>query len=401
MKNNRNVINLLCSQFISEIGNWIDRVALLTLVYSISKSSLQMSILSILILLPAVIFGIPFGKIIDLSNKKTILVFGDISRAILVILIPFLTNYVFLIVFIISSITAIYENTRNSIIPELITEEEIRKINSLSSSLNSIMMVIGPSVGGLLTSYLNLKYCFFIDSLTFFVSAAFISQISYHRHKSTCDQIENIRYLEFLEYLKSNFIIKSLIILNGLISLFAGILNGILIVYVINYLHTDSKGYGFILTSKGIAMVITSLFIYKYLKTIKNETFLLIGVIGLGISLILFSLNNIFVFALFTQFVNGICNSLYAIARTTIIQKNCAKKLIGRAFSFNSIVGNISSIISLLIGGIISNTISVKIIFLTSGISITFIGIVHLINLSNNYHKILQHSRQNNIKNLF
>ncbi|WPX07907.1 MFS transporter [Anaerocellum danielii] len=393
MKNNRNAINLLCSQFISEIGNWIDRVALLTLVYSVSKSNLKMSILSILMLLPAVIFGIPFGKIIDLSNKKTILVFGDISRALLVILVPFSTNYVFLIVFIISSITAIYENTRNSIIPELITKEEIRKINSLSSSLNSIMMVVGPSIGGLLTSYLDLKYCFFIDSFTFLVSAIFISQISYHKHKSTENRNENIRYLEFLEYLRSNFIIKSLIILNGLIGLFAGILNGLLIVYVINYLHTDSKGYGFILTSKGIAMVITSLLIYKYLKTIKNETLLLTGVIGLGISIILFSLNNIFEFALLIHFANGICNSFVAIARTTLIQENCNKIFLGRVFSFNSIVGNISSIISLLIGGIISNTISVKIIFLTSGISITLIGMIYLINLSKNCHKILQHSR--------
>jgi len=381
MKNNRKAINLLCSQFISEIGNWIDRVALLTLVYNVSKSSLQMSILSILILSPAIIFGIPFGKIIDLSNKKTILVFGDISRALLVILVPYFTNYVFLIVFIISSVTAIYENTRNSIIPELTTKEEIRKINSLSSSLNSIMMVIGPSIGGLLTSYLNLKYCFFIDSFTFLVSAIFVSQISYHKYESTENKSRNIRYLEFLKYLKSNFIIKSLIILNGLIGLFAGILNGLLIVYVINYLHTDSKGYGFILTSKGTAMVITSLYVYKYIKTIKNETLLLTGVIGIGISTTLFSLSNIFVFALFIHFVNGICNSFYAIARTTIIQENCNKKLLGRVFSFNSIVGNISSIISLLIGGIISNTISVKTIFLTSGISIALIGMVYFINL--------------------
>ncbi|BCS80823.1 MFS transporter [Anaerocellum diazotrophicum] len=393
MKKNRNAINLLCSQFISEIGNWIDRVALLTLVYNVSKSSLQMSILSILILSPAIIFGIPFGKIIDLSNKKTILVFGDISRALLVILLPYFTNYVFLIVFIISSVTAIYENTRNSIIPELTTKEEIRKINSLSSSLNSIMMVIGPSIGGLLTSYLNLKYCFFIDSFTFLVSAIFISQISYHKYESTENKSKNIRYLEFLKYLKSNFIIKSLIILNGLIGLFAGILNGLLIVYVINYLHTDSKGYGFILTSKGTAMVITSLYVYKYIKTIKNETLLLTGVIGIGISTTLFSLSNIFVFALFIHFVNGICNSFYAIARTTIIQENCNKKLLGRVFSFNSIVGNISSIISLLIGGIISNTISVKIIFLICGINITLIGMVYFINLSKNYYKILQHSR--------
>lgn len=393
MKNNRNAVNLLCSQFISEIGNWIDRVALLTLVYSVSKSNLQMSILSILMLLPAVIFGIPFGKIIDLSNKKTILVFGDISRALLVILVPYFTNYVLLIVFIISSITAIYENTRNSIIPELITKEEIRKINSLSSSLNSIMMVVGPSTGGLLTSYLNLKYCFFIDSFTFLISAIFICQISYHKHKNTENQSKNIRYLEFLKYLKSNFIIKSLIILNGLIGLFAGILNGLLIVFVINYLHTDSKGYGFVLTSKGIAMVITSLSVYKYIKTIKNEILLLTGVIGIGISTILFSLNNIFVFAVIIYFVNGICNSFYAIARTTIIQENCNKKLLGRIFSFNSIVVNISSIISLLIGGIISNTISVKIIFIICGINITLIGMVNFINLSKYYHKILQHSR--------
>ncbi len=311
-----------------------------------------------------------------------------------------MTNYVFFIVFIISSITALYENTRNSIIPDLITKEEIRKINSLSSSLNSIMMVIGPSIGGLLTSYLNLKYCFFIDSFTFFISAAFISQISYHKNKSIENQNENMKYLEFLEYLKSNFIIKSLIVLNGLVSLFSGILNGLLIVYVINYLHNDSKGYGFILTSKGIAMVITSLFIYKYLNTIKNETLLLIGVIGLGISITLFSLTNIFVIALFIHFVNGICNSFYAIARTTIIQENCNKKLIGRVFSFNSIVGNIVSIVSLLIGGIISNTISVKMIFLSSGISITVIGMGYFINLSKSYRNIIQNSKLNNKQNL-
>ncbi|ADQ41258.1 major facilitator superfamily MFS_1 [Caldicellulosiruptor acetigenus I77R1B] len=378
MKTSRNALLLLSSQFISDIGNWIDRIALLTLVYNTSKSTVKMSILSIIMLIPAVLFSVPFGRIIDISNKKRILLFGDFLRAILVFLIPFSVKYIFLLVFIISALTALYENTRSSLIPEIFKREELRQINSLSSSLSSLMMIIGPTIGGVLTASFNLKYCFYIDSFSFLISTMLISQISYCKSKNVEVANTTLRYKEFINFLNRNLIIKNVIAINCLTNLFAGILNGLLIVYVINYLHSNSKGYGLILTSKGIAMVITSFCLYKSFKDVRNEIIFLIGLIGLGISIMLFSLNSIFMVALFLHFINGIFNSLNAISRTTLIQQNCEKIFLGRCFSLNSMLSNIFSIVSLLIGGILSKFLSVRIVFLSCGFFITVTGILYL-----------------------
>ncbi len=85
----RNIFLFISSQVISDIGDWIDRIAVLTLVYNINNSSVDMSFLSIMMLLPSLIFGVFAGKIVDIYNKKKILILGDFLRAILVFLIPF------------------------------------------------------------------------------------------------------------------------------------------------------------------------------------------------------------------------------------------------------------------------------------------------------------------------
>jgi len=338
-----------------------------------------MSILSIIILIPAVLFSVPFGRIIDIYNKKRILLFGDFLRAILVFLIPFSVKYIFLLVFIISAISALYENTRSSLIPEIFKREELRQINSLSSSLSALMMIIGPSIGGVLTASFNLKYCFYIDSFTFLTSTFLIFQISYCKSKNIEVSNTNIKYSEFINYLNRNILIKDIITVNCLTNLFAGILNGLLIVYVINYLHSNSKGYGLILTSKGIAMVITSFCLYKSFKDVRNEIIFLIGLIGLGISITFFSLNSIFIVALFIHFINGIFNSLDAISKTTLMQQNCEKIFLGRCFSFNSMLSNIFSIVSLTLGGTLSKFLSVRTLFFGFGVFMTIIGILYLI----------------------
>ncbi|SFE52815.1 Transmembrane secretion effector [Thermoanaerobacter thermohydrosulfuricus] len=69
---NKDVSFLISSQVVSDIGNWIDRIAVLTLVYDINKSPISMSFLSIMMLLPSIIFGAFAGKIVDSYDKKKI-----------------------------------------------------------------------------------------------------------------------------------------------------------------------------------------------------------------------------------------------------------------------------------------------------------------------------------------
>ncbi|WP_039764284.1 MFS transporter [Caldicellulosiruptor sp. F32] len=385
MKINKNISLLIASQVISDIGNWIDRVAVLTLIYEMSKSSIKMSILSIVMLLPSLLFGTVAGKLVDSYNKKSILLLGDFIRAVLVFLVSLLPNYVIGLVFIIASVTVFYETAQSSIVVELAKKEKLRQINSLSNSLNSIMMIIGPSIGGLLSSQLNLKYCFYIDSLTFLASMILVLMIEYKKFpisKLLFNDYSKPKFTDGIKYIKTNYLIRTTLMVNGLIGLSSGTLNGLMMMYVFEYLKTNSQGYGFILTSKGIAMVLSSLFAYKYLAHIKIELIFIMSLFGLGITTTVFSLNNLFFLALVIHFLNGIFNSFYTISRTTIIQQNCDVQHLGRIFALNTMFVNTSSIISLFVGGIITKVLSIRTTFIICSIFIIalsfFTGITFL-----------------------
>jgi len=379
---NRDVSFLISSQVVSDIGNWIDRIAVLTLVYDINKSPISMSFLSIMMLLPSIIFGAFAGKIVDSYDKKKILVLGDFIRAILVFLIPFFKEYVFFIIFAVSSVSIFYDTARSSILPELVEKEELKQVNSLSSSFSSLMMVIGPSLAGVIISKLEIEYCFYVDSLTFLISMVLVYMIRLYKYESQkavrLYQIDRISFIEGLEYIKSNKIIYNLLLINTIVGLAAGMLNGLLIMYVYEFLNTNSQGYGTILTFKGLAMILTSLVLYKYLKNVSIDAVFKTGLIGLGISTTIFPLNKFFILAIVIQFFNGIFNSLFFISRTTIMQHSCDKQYLGRVFSMNTMLMNISSIISLVFGGFAAKIFGVRVVLILGGLLILISGVISL-----------------------
>ncbi|MDE4542396.1 MFS transporter [Thermoanaerobacterium sp. R66] len=376
----RNIFLFISSQVISDIGDWIDRIAVLTLVYNINNSSIDMSFLSIMMLLPSLIFGVFAGKIVDIYNKKKILILGDFFRAILVFLIPFFKEYVFIIIFIVSSISIFYDTAKSSILPEIVKKDRLRQVNSLSSSYSSLMMVLGPSISGFIISKFDIKYCFYIDSLTFLLSMVMIFLIELYKDESPndveLDRTEKISFIEGLKYIKDNCIIFNTLSINMMVGLAAGMLNGLLIMYVYKFLKTDSQGYGAILTFKGLAMILTSLVLYKYLKNVSVDVIFKLGLIGLGISTTVFPLNTFFVLAILIQFFNGIFNALYSISRTTIIQENCDNQYLGRTFSMNTMLINITSIISLAFGGIAAKFLGVRAVLLIGGFIVLISGFV-------------------------
>ncbi|AGB18763.1 MFS transporter [Thermoanaerobacterium thermosaccharolyticum] len=376
----RNIFLFISSQVISDIGDWIDRIAVLTLVYNINNSSVDMSFLSIMMLMPSLIFGVFAGKIVDIYNKKRILILGDFLRAILVFLIPFFKEYVFIIIFIVSTISIFYDTAKSSILPELVKKDRLRQVNSLSSSYSSLMMVLGPSISGFIISEFDIKYCFYIDSLTFLLSMIMIFLIKLYKYGSKKDvelyQTDKISFIEGLKYIKGNRIIFNTLAINTIVGLAAGMLNGLLIMYVYKFLKTDSQGYGAILTFKGLAMILTSLVLYKYLKNVPVDVIFKLGLIGLGISTTVFPLNTFFGLAILIQFFNGIFNALYSISRTTIIQENCDNQYLGRTFSMNTMLTNITSIISLAFGGVAAEFFGVRAVLIIGGLIVLISGFI-------------------------
>ena len=81
---------LWSGQLVSQIGDGLNKVALLWFVYSLTGSALKMTIIGLLQTLPALLFAPVIGVYLDRMQKKWLMVWIDLLRTGLVLLIPVL-----------------------------------------------------------------------------------------------------------------------------------------------------------------------------------------------------------------------------------------------------------------------------------------------------------------------
>src|SRR4030081_3778756 len=79
---------LWTGQVVSQIGDGMHKVALLWFVYMLTGSALKMTIVGVLQTIPPLVWGSVVGVYLDRSSKKSVMIWVDAIRALLVLLIP-------------------------------------------------------------------------------------------------------------------------------------------------------------------------------------------------------------------------------------------------------------------------------------------------------------------------
>src|SRR5512134_3361014 len=75
-------------QMTSQIGEGLNKVALLWFVYTLTGSALKMTIVGLLQTVPPLLFGPMIGVYLDRLPKKTVMIWVDLIRTIMTFLIP-------------------------------------------------------------------------------------------------------------------------------------------------------------------------------------------------------------------------------------------------------------------------------------------------------------------------
>src|SRR5574337_2214138 len=81
---------LFAGQTISQIGDSLNKVALLWFVYELTGSALKMTVVGLLQTLPPLLFGPLIGVFLDRVRKKPVMIWVDLLRTLMVLLIPLL-----------------------------------------------------------------------------------------------------------------------------------------------------------------------------------------------------------------------------------------------------------------------------------------------------------------------
>ena len=185
LRGNPEYTKLWLAQVISLTGDWFNTIVLIGLVTQYSgNSALAISLYLTLRVLPPLILGPFAGVLLDRFNRKNILMWSNILRAVVV---PFYllanspeTIWIIYVVTIAQfTLSTVFEPGQGAILPALVKPEDIVEGNTLFSVTWSVMLALGAILGGVFAFIFGAQAALVADAATFAIAGALVWSIAY------------------------------------------------------------------------------------------------------------------------------------------------------------------------------------------------------------------------------
>jgi len=376
-------------------------MALVALVYQRTPGSeVALAKLISFTIIPVFLIGPMAGVWIDRFNKKNIMIVSDILRGTLVLLIPlFLAMHqillVYLVIFIIFSISRFFIPSKMALIPDIVSKEKLLLANSLNDTTHLAGNVIGLVVAGIIVniSFIGAIGGFYIDAATFFISAAMIAMIVQREFVKkvkddliiTKEALEDsirksflIEIKEALQYLVNHKEMRFVSVILFILMAGIGTISCVIIVFIQNAFGTATRDLGFIGMFLVGGLLAGTLIYGRFGQKLGKANAVLLSFAMTGIFIMLFTIfvrayPNLLIAAVFSALL-GASASPIMITTNTLTHEVIPEAMRGRIFSSLEIVIHLAFLIFMFIAAYAANIIdrfwiliSVGMVFLVTG----------------------------------
>jgi MFS family permease len=161
-------------QLISLSGTWMQTVAAIWLILTLTDSGVAVGLTTALQFLPMLLLGAWGGVLADRIPRRRLLIATQALMAIPAIGLFAVTAtgvvapwMVFLAVFAMGSVNAIDNPARQSFVFEMVGPDRVVNAVSLNSVIVQMARIVGPALAGLLIAGFGVVPCFALNALTF------------------------------------------------------------------------------------------------------------------------------------------------------------------------------------------------------------------------------------------
>ncbi|CQR52748.1 MFS transporter [Paenibacillus riograndensis] len=169
----KNIVLFLTSQTVSLFGSSLVQYAILWYITLNTQSGLMMTISIICGFVPTFLLSPFAGVWADRYSRKLLIILSDscIAAATLVLALLFLMGYDEMwLLFVVSAVralgTAVQTPAVGAILPQLVPEEHLTKVNGTNGSIQALIMLLSPMLSGALLTVASIEVIFFIDVIT-------------------------------------------------------------------------------------------------------------------------------------------------------------------------------------------------------------------------------------------
>ena len=380
---NRNFTLLWSAQLVSTIGSALTSLAASILVYRATGSALSVGLMLMATVAPSILLGLIAGVFVDRLDRKRIMLAADLIRAVLVFAVPFLVPsniaWLYVIVLLTSCVGQFFEPAQSSVLPEVASDEELAAANSLMAISSFGATAVGFAASGLLAQF-SIEVAFYLDALTFLVSAAciFFTRVPALKPEQDTRVVTIFRNMQGgMKFLFSSPILRSSFMLLPLMGVSFGLSNSLLLPFATQALHATEFEYGIQEGLTSLGFVVGSLLMARVADRLPAGQWLTISFLGMGIAQMIYSQLSAVQLAFIVITVSGFMNAPSVVARNLVLQRNTPREMRGRVASVFFVTRDVAFLIGMGLTGV-ADYIGVRELFFVAALTVLLPGILTL-----------------------
>ncbi|WP_419871188.1 MFS transporter [Candidatus Pristimantibacillus sp. PTI5] len=382
----RDIILFLSSQTVSLFGSALVQYAIMWHVTLTTKSGLMMTLFIVCGFIPTFLLSPFAGVWADRFNRKYLIIISDamISIVTLLLAITFSLGYDEpWLLFVIAAVRALGAGIQTpavgAILPQIVPEDKLTKVNGINGTLQALMMFVAPIVSATLLSVATIEAIFFIDVVTAVIAIFtlfFFLKIPLHQKasdKQTTTYLDDFK--QGLIYIKNHSFLKTFFIFFAFFFVLMAPAAFLTPLQVTRSFGDDYWRLTAIEIAFSIGMMAGGAIIASW-GGFRNKVYTMtFGNLIMGVCTLVLGIVPIFWIYLMVMAVFGVAIPLANTPTTVLLQEKVDPNYMGRIFGVFGMISTSMMPIGMLIFGPLADVIEIEWLLVGTGLLIIILAI--------------------------
>ncbi len=388
MRNNKSFIKLLLGQALANIGDTIYTIAVISSIFTLTKSPIATSLVPVIItasmflsglLTPLVTSRFLLNKILRISQLlKTILLFvlaiyvqmnsQSINVFVLYILIAF-----------VAFLDGCAKPVSNALIPHYVPKDDLMKANSIFESVHQAIGIGSWAVGSSLLLLFSISKLIWFDVAVFLIATIFmwlLPQVGIEERQVKNDKEAFSQGWKKIINTPLLKVVISMDILEQIAQ--TAWIGAIVLVFVKEALHVTENWWGYINAVYFGGSIIGGLICLRFTKVIDSNKakYIFLGSLFGAITTFAVSISPNAILVVALSALIGVFEQLKNIPQSTVIQKQIQNDLLAPVYASMSTLYTGCYALATLGAGVVSEVMGVRYVFAISGVLLFVVTII-------------------------
>jgi Na+/melibiose symporter-like transporter len=367
---------MYASSATSNLADGIGRTALPLLAASYTRDPVLVAGLTTFAFLPWLLFALVSGALVDRMDRRYAMSAANAVRALSLGALALVTALhagsiavLYAVAFLLGTAETVYDSATRALLPQVVARRDLDRANSLLTVEESLgQQFLGSPAGSALFA-LAVTLPFALNSAGFAVAAVLILTVRGVRRPERPAGRTSVRtdVAEGVRWLWNHRFLRGITLISGATCLTDSMVNGVLVLYVLEVLHLPASRYGLVVLAAGVGALLGGL-VSPWLGRVLGRAWALTGgaaLTAVTLGLMGFVRNGLVAGLLFAVSAAGVMT--WNVLTMSLRQSLIPERMFGRVQgAYRTVVWGAIPVGSL-VGGAVAQALGVAAVFLVSG----------------------------------